>query len=351
MKKCYLFLIILSFGLQQNVIFCQTNPKHVWVKPHVRDGKYIEGHYRTAPNNSNRDNFSTRGNYNPYTLEPGYIEPDNKPLYNNTNQYYPSYNNSSIFKYESHNGTDAYDYLVNMRKKLNSTSNKYYTSGPVYLREWKTESSKIIALLPYEAELTIIEYSSNDYCKVKHNNTIGYIKRNSIISIEEENDDTNGSSNGYEIINSSYLYKTKPSYITTTDVNLRQWRSTSSAIKTVIPRNAEVKVINSFYGDWWEIYYQGQQGYLNSRYLKLKNKKEDNNDHYFYSVNPNYSGNHYILTDETSLREGASSKTRVLLRFKPGDNVDVIDSSDNWWWKVKFKDKIGWVKKALLKKI
>jgi antitoxin component YwqK of YwqJK toxin-antitoxin module len=65
----------------------QTNPKHVKVKGYYRsDGTYVKPHYRTAPNSTNRDNFSTIGNYNPYTGQPGWIAPDNKILtYNSTN--------------------------------------------------------------------------------------------------------------------------------------------------------------------------------------------------------------------------------------------------------------------------
>ncbi len=51
--------------------------RDVYVRPHVKsDGTYVEGHYRTSPNNSNMDNFSTRGNVNPYTGQTGTKNPD-----------------------------------------------------------------------------------------------------------------------------------------------------------------------------------------------------------------------------------------------------------------------------------
>ena len=64
-----------------------------------KDGTYVKPHYRTAPNSTNRDNFSTKGNINPYTGEPGYISPDNKSinkgssLGNNSGSYYSNTNN------------------------------------------------------------------------------------------------------------------------------------------------------------------------------------------------------------------------------------------------------------------
>jgi len=35
------------------------------------DGSYTNGHYKTQPNNTNLDNFSTNGNSNPYTQQAG----------------------------------------------------------------------------------------------------------------------------------------------------------------------------------------------------------------------------------------------------------------------------------------
>jgi hypothetical protein len=39
------------------------------------DGTYVQGHYRTCPNSSTYDNYSTSGNYNPYTGQPGTRSP------------------------------------------------------------------------------------------------------------------------------------------------------------------------------------------------------------------------------------------------------------------------------------
>lgn len=42
------------------------------VQPHTNSyGTYVPGHQRTNPNNTQMDNFGTRGNINPYTGQPG----------------------------------------------------------------------------------------------------------------------------------------------------------------------------------------------------------------------------------------------------------------------------------------
>lgn len=47
--------------------FAQT-----YVNPHMRkDGTYVPGHVRSAPNSTVDDNYGTRGNHNPYTGQSG----------------------------------------------------------------------------------------------------------------------------------------------------------------------------------------------------------------------------------------------------------------------------------------
>jgi len=36
-----------------------------------QDGTYVAPHYRSDPNSSTYDNWSTKGNFNPYTGQPG----------------------------------------------------------------------------------------------------------------------------------------------------------------------------------------------------------------------------------------------------------------------------------------
>lgn len=40
-----------------------------------RDGTYVQPHMRTTPNATPFDNYSTRGNVNPYTGQPGTKDP------------------------------------------------------------------------------------------------------------------------------------------------------------------------------------------------------------------------------------------------------------------------------------
>ena len=41
-----------------------------------KNGTYVQPHYRSNPDSSTRNNYSTKGNYNPYTGKQGTIEPN-----------------------------------------------------------------------------------------------------------------------------------------------------------------------------------------------------------------------------------------------------------------------------------
>lgn len=54
-----------------------------------RDGTYVAPHYRSSPNGSTLDNWSTRGNVNPYTGQYGTREPllNRPPAYERLGRY------------------------------------------------------------------------------------------------------------------------------------------------------------------------------------------------------------------------------------------------------------------------
>ena len=70
-----------------------------YVNGYVRkDGTYVQPHYRTEPNSTKLDNYSTQGNVNPYTGRPGTIDP---------------YSTNSSNSFDSHSGGNHYGYPSN----------------------------------------------------------------------------------------------------------------------------------------------------------------------------------------------------------------------------------------------
>lgn len=69
--------LLLTLGLLCLAVSARADE---YVDGHVRqDGTYVPPHYRSSPNWTNRDNYSTEGNQNPYTGSSGNRAQDYSP--------------------------------------------------------------------------------------------------------------------------------------------------------------------------------------------------------------------------------------------------------------------------------
>lgn len=68
MKKIVCLVVLLCFGLTADA----AQRVNGYVK---RNGTYVAPHYRSASDSNRYNNYSTRGNYNPYTGSKGYKNP------------------------------------------------------------------------------------------------------------------------------------------------------------------------------------------------------------------------------------------------------------------------------------
>jgi hypothetical protein len=74
MKSILLFLGIIAFAASPLVTVNSYADKSV--KGYTKkDGTYVEPHHKTDPNTRKDDNFSSKGNTNPYTGKKGYVDP------------------------------------------------------------------------------------------------------------------------------------------------------------------------------------------------------------------------------------------------------------------------------------
>jgi hypothetical protein len=93
MKKLFATLIL---GIVSSITFAQSE---VYVNGYYKsNGTYVQSHYRTAPNSTINDNWSTYSNVNPHTGEVGTIQPE---------QTYNSYQNSSNSTFNSNLDVDV----------------------------------------------------------------------------------------------------------------------------------------------------------------------------------------------------------------------------------------------------
>lgn len=91
MKKLVLASII--FFELNTILFAQ------WINGYTKtNGQYVQGYNRSSKNSSTYDNYSTKGNYNPYTGKKGTKNPYKS--YNYSNSYgKPSKKSNSYYGY------------------------------------------------------------------------------------------------------------------------------------------------------------------------------------------------------------------------------------------------------------
>ena len=66
MKKT---ILLFSFLFTAGIVSAQTS---VWQNGYTKsNGTYVNGHYKTTSNSTNWDNYSTKGNTNPYSGKSG----------------------------------------------------------------------------------------------------------------------------------------------------------------------------------------------------------------------------------------------------------------------------------------
>ena len=83
MKK---LILTAAIGFLGTIAFGQTNFNEVKVDSYFKsDGTFVQEHYRTAPDNSFNNNWSTVGNTNPHT---GVVGTKTFPSTSSSNYYY-----------------------------------------------------------------------------------------------------------------------------------------------------------------------------------------------------------------------------------------------------------------------
>jgi hypothetical protein len=107
--SCLAFTLI--YGLVAQTAFAQV-PVQGYYK---NNGTYVQPYQRSAPNSTPYDNYSTKGNVNPYTNQPGTITPQ-------------TYTAPSPGSYQSgtYNGNTTYTGPRGGTYYINSNGNKTY---------------------------------------------------------------------------------------------------------------------------------------------------------------------------------------------------------------------------------
>lgn len=143
-------------------------------------------------------------------------------------------------------------------------------------------------------------------------------------------------------------------YELTSRTSLRSEASSTSVVLERVSEGAIMEVLEKTNKYWWKVNLNGSEGYIKAAYLvesaqqvKASGSGEAPVRNYS-SSSESGTGSYYFLIEKTSLRAEPSSSSAVISRFAAGDEVELVDKTNKYWWKVIFGGNIGYVKAAKL---
>ena len=239
----------------------------------------------------------------------------------------------------------------------------YEVKFSTHLKEFDFPDSKVLIGVPKGSKVIVINSYFKERWEVLYQGERGWIEENKISFYKP------GLRNKREISILDSLYRNQPFYYVKNKTTLKEHMSHKSATLVNVPKGVKVKVINSLFQDWWEVLYDNRRGNLQEILLSdqeidltqlkdiIRRKPLDQSKTVIESkTKPRIDlKNQEIkcskkIVRKTSLRENPNSKSQVILRLQVDSKVYVLDDSRSWWAKVKYQEKVGWVKKSYLKK-
>lgn len=231
----------------------------------------------------------------------------------------------------------------------------YVATAEVNLHQYQNNSSDVLLRIPKGAKVKVMDSSYGNWWQIRYKERIGFAQ-STWLKYSRENDRLE-----YDpIVNASNLYDSKPSVELPSRLPLFEHPKSSSAVLTYLPSGTEVKVVDNNGMSWTMVHFQGRTGYVQKAKLNARPTPASVPSAPITSAPAvasnsvakasNGKGGSHILIKATSLRKAPDGKSKVLLRFAPGDQVEIIDDSGEWWWEATFKGKKGWVKRRLVEK-
>lgn len=274
------------------------------------------------------------------------------------NWWQVSYNNKTGYtqrvylKYSSVNDQVKHEPIYNLSSLYNSKPS-YTLKSTLNLHEHKSSTSAILGKLPKGVKIKVIDSNYGNWWLVHYKGRTGYVKN------AKQSFASNATASKVAPVlteKGGAKPNTTTTHTTISALSMREKMAHSSAILLDIPKDAAIKVIHPNFNNWAFIEYKGIRGYVVSgRFAavtavipkteepKIPDPEVTGPQEIVTAATPTHS-----LIQSTSLRAGPDGKAKVLKRFAPGDQVTVLDNSGEWWWKVNFNGREGWVKRRLL---
>ena len=205
-----------------------------------------------------------------------------------------------------------------------SSGDQGVTTANLNLRKSASTSSSIIATIPKNATIEIVDKSTSSWYKVKYKGNTGYVSKDYV--------KLNGSGNETPSTPSS------KKGVTTSNLNFRKSASTSSSVIATIPKNTTIEIVDKSNSKWYKVKYKGNTGYVSKDYVKLNSSNS----------NPS-SSNKGVASANLNLRKSTSTSSSIITTIPKDTTIEIIDKLSSGWYKVKYKSYTGYVVGSYIK--
>ena len=212
------------------------------------------------------------------------------------------------------------------------------------VRSGPSTSNSVIDGLKQGDKVEILS-SKDGWYNVKYGNRTGWVSGDYISIIESSTSEGN----------SSDISSTGKMLISTVGLNVRSGDSTSYKIIGYISKNEKVEMLGTSSSGWYKIKLgNGTIGYASNLYLKEVNDSietiPDNNSSSSNNENTETIIDSLIATSNLNVRSGPSTSSSIIGLVYKNDNVNIVEKTNNYWYKVKLSNgKVGYCSSTYLK--
>ena len=217
------------------------------------------------------------------------------------------------------------------------------------VREGAGTNTKILGVLNHGSSVKIVDTNGSWY-KIKYGSGYGYVHKDYIKVTSSGSTGSTGSgsqNNNSSNNNSGSTVTEKDGTVNATEgLRVREGAGTNTKILGVLNHGSSVKIVDTN-GSWYKIKYGSGYGYVHKDYVTIKTSSNDNNTQEKPDNKPEVvvkKGEVYNTGSNLRVRSAANTNSIVLGYLVDGTKVDIIGSEGNWY-KINFKDKIGFVSK------
>ena len=193
------------------------------------------------------------------------------------------------------------------------------TTANLNLRADAGTHAKVLTVMPKGTSVEVYSMTSAGWYKVKYKEQMGFAY---YVYLNFEGTDK-GTVNDGKV---TYMYTTAP-------LNVRSKPNTGSSILGSYKKGEAVQVVSKHDG-WFQVDFNGKQGYCHGGYLDFGKGDESN-------TTLENTMNDMVTTAPLNVRDRPSTKGKIIGSFKKGETVKVLDQEGSWV-KVKYKSTTGY---------